>query len=50
MAVRRKVSGGSRSDAGAETTGRLASVIQTLRKRKMDLFTDGARLMRPSPG
>ena len=50
MVVRRKVSGGSRSDAGAETTGRLASVIQTLRKRRMDLFTDGAKLMRPSTG
>ena len=50
MVVRRKVSGGSRSDAGAETTGRLASVIQTLRKRRMDLFTDGAKLMKPSTG
>ena len=50
MVVKRKVSGGSRSDAGAETTCRLASVIQTLRKRKMDLFTDGTRLIRPSSG
>ncbi len=50
MVVNRKVSGGSRSDAGAETTGKLASVVQTLKKRKMDLFTDGARLIRPSTG
>ena len=50
MFVRRKVSGGSRSNAGAETTDRLASVIQTLRKRKMDLFTNGPKLIRPSTG
>ncbi|MBX8643033.1 MAG: hypothetical protein KIY10_10725, partial [Thermoplasmata archaeon] len=31
------LSDGSRSDAGAETTGKLASVFQTLRKKKMDL-------------
>jgi transposase len=50
IVVARKVSGGSRSDTGAETTCKLAGVIQTLRKRKLDLFTDGARLIRPSPG
>ena len=31
-------------------TGKLASVIQTLRKRKMYLFTNGPKLIRPSPG
>ena len=50
MVVRRKVSGGSRSDAGAETTGKLASVVQTMKKRGMDLNTDDARPIMPSPG
>ena len=50
MVANRKVSGGSRSDAGAETTSKLASVVQTLRKRKMDLFTDGTKLIRLSTG
>lgn len=31
MVIRRKASGGSRSDAGAETTGKLASAVQTLK-------------------
>ncbi|MDG6934429.1 MAG: transposase [Nitrososphaerota archaeon] len=50
MVVAREVSGGSCSDAGAETKGKLASMFQTLRKRKKNLFTDGPKLIRPSPG
>ncbi len=50
MVIRRKVSGGSRSDAEAETACKLASAVQTLKKRGMDLINDDARLIMPSPG